>query len=45
MAQNPEPTIDVTLNPGGASGDVYVHIVYVDAQTGQTQVLTFSVST
>jgi hypothetical protein len=45
VAQNPEPTIDVTLNPGGASGDVYVHIVYVDAQTGQTQVLTFSVST
>jgi hypothetical protein len=45
VAQNPEPTIDVTLCPGGAAGDVYVRILYVDAQTGQTQVLTFSVST
>ncbi len=45
VAQNPEPTIDVTLCPGGAAGDVYVHILYVDAQTGQTQVLTFSVNT
>jgi hypothetical protein len=44
VAQNPEPTIGVTLCPGGAAGDVYVHILYVDAQTGQTQVLTFSVS-
>jgi hypothetical protein len=44
VAQNPEPTIDVTLNPGGAAGDVYVHILYVDAQTGQTQVLSFPVS-
>jgi phage baseplate assembly protein W len=45
VAQNPEPTINVTLNPAGAAGDVYVNILYVDAQTGQTQVLTFSVST
>jgi hypothetical protein len=45
VAQNPEPTIEVTLCPGGAAGDVYVYILYVDAQTGQTQVLTFSVST
>ena len=45
MAQNPEPTIEVTLSPGGAAGDVYVYILYVDAQTGQTQVLTFSVGT
>jgi hypothetical protein len=44
VAQNPEPTVDVTLNPGGASGDVYAYILYTDAQTGQTQVLTFSVS-
>lgn len=43
VAQNPEPTIDVTLSPGGIAEDVYVHILYVDAQTGQTQVLTFSV--
>jgi len=45
VAQNPEPTVNVTLNPAGAAGDVYVNILYVDAQTGQTQVLTFSVST
>lgn len=45
VAQTPEPTIDVTLSPGGATGDVYVHILYVDAQTGQTQILSFSVST
>jgi len=45
VVQNPEPTIDVTLSPGGAAEDVYVHIRYVYAQTGQTQVLTFSVST
>jgi hypothetical protein len=45
VAQNPEPTIDVTVSPGGAAGDVYVYILYADAQTGQTQVLTFSVST
>jgi len=43
VAQTPEPVIEVTLCPGGASGDVYVHILYEDAQTGQTQVLTFSV--
>lgn len=45
VAQSPEPTTNVTLNPAGAAGDVYVNILYVDAQTGQTQVLTFSVST
>lgn len=45
VAQNPEPTVNVTLNPAGAAGDVYVNILYADAQTGQTQVLTFSVST
>ena len=44
VAQNPEPTIDVTISPGGATGDVYVYILYVDAQSGQTQILTFSVS-
>jgi len=43
VAQSPEPTIDVTLSRGGAAGDVYVHLLYVDAQTGQTQILTFSV--
>jgi hypothetical protein len=44
VSQKPEPTIDVTLCPAGASGDVYVHVIYVDAKTGQTQVLTFSAS-
>ena len=44
VARSPEPTIDVVVSPGGASGDVYLHISYVDAQSGQTQVLTFSVS-
>jgi hypothetical protein len=45
VAQTPEPTIDVMLSPGGATGDVYVHILYADAQTGQTQTLAFFVST
>jgi hypothetical protein len=44
VSQNPEPTIDVTVSPGGTTGDVYAYILYVDAQTSQTQVLTFSVS-
>jgi phage baseplate assembly protein W len=44
VARNPEPTIDVVVSPGGASGDVYLHISYVDAQSGQTQILTFSAS-
>jgi hypothetical protein len=44
VAQSPEPTIDVTLCPGGASGDVYVQILYVDSETGQTQDLTFTMS-
>lgn len=43
VMQNPEPTIEVTLNPGGTSGDVYAYILYTDAGTGQTQVLSFSV--
>jgi hypothetical protein len=43
VAQNPEPTISVTVDPGGATGDVYVQVLYVDSQTGQTQVLSFTV--
>jgi phage baseplate assembly protein W len=39
VARTPEPVIDVQLSPGGASGSVYVHIRYVDAPSGQTQVL------
>jgi hypothetical protein len=44
VAQSPEPTIDVTLAPGGASGDVYVHILYVDSESGETQTLIFTLS-
>lgn len=44
VARQPEPVIDVQLAPGGASGTVYVHIRYVDADSSQTQVLSFTVS-
>jgi hypothetical protein len=43
VLQEPEPTINVALSPEGASGDVYLNILYSDAGTGQVQVLTFSV--
>jgi phage baseplate assembly protein W len=45
VARQPEPLIDVQVAPGGASGTVYVYIRYVDAQSRQTQVISFSVST
>lgn len=41
VARTPEPVIDVQADPTGL---VYVHIRYVDASTGQTQILFFSVS-
>lgn len=44
VARQPEPVIDVQLAPGGGTGAVYVYIRYVDADSGQTQVLSFSVS-
>ena len=44
VSRQPEPIIDVQLAPGGASGTVYVHIRYVDAENSQTQVLSFAVS-
>jgi phage baseplate assembly protein W len=44
VARTPEPVIDVSFAPAGAAGTVYVHIRYVDANTGQTQLLSFSVS-
>lgn len=44
VARQPEPAIDVQLAPNGGSGAVYVYIRYVDADSGQTQVLSFSVS-
>jgi phage baseplate assembly protein W len=44
VARQPEPSIDVQVAPGGASGTVYIYIRYVDAESGETQVLSFSVS-
>lgn len=44
VAHTPEPVIDVQVAPGGGAGIVYVHVRYVDAPSGQTQVLSFSVS-
>jgi phage baseplate assembly protein W len=44
VARQPEPVIDVQLAPGGGTGTVYVYIRYVDADSGQTQVLSFAVS-
>jgi len=43
VARDPEPTINITIDPGGSMDDVYVQVLYVDAITGQTQVLTLSV--
>jgi phage baseplate assembly protein W len=44
VARQPEPLIDVQVAPGGAAGTVYVYIRYADAESGQTQILSFSVS-
>jgi phage baseplate assembly protein W len=44
VARQSEPLIDVQIAPGGASGTVYVYIRYVDAESSQTQVISFSVS-
>lgn len=44
VARQPEPLIDVQIAPGGAAGTVYVYIRYVDAESQQTQVMSFSVS-
>lgn len=44
VARTPEPVIDVQVSPGGAPGTVYVYIRYVDLPSGQTQILSFSVS-
>jgi len=43
VAREPEPTINVTISPGGSAGDVYVQISYFDSATAQTQALSFSV--
>jgi phage baseplate assembly protein W len=44
VARQPEPVIDVQISPDGGAGTVYVHIRYVDAESSQTQVLSFSVA-
>lgn len=43
VSQSPEPSIDVSPRTGDASDYVDVYILYVDADTRQTQILTFSV--
>ena len=43
VARTPEPVIDVQVPPNSAVGTVYVHIRYVDAPTGETQLLSFSI--
>lgn len=45
VARTPEPVIDVEFSPAGAVGTVFVQIRYVDAPSGLTQFLSFSVST
>ena len=44
VARDPEPVIDVEPATENADGAVYVQISYVDAPSGQTQTLSFSVS-
>jgi len=43
VAPQPEPIIDVQIQPGGNASTVYLSIQYVDAESGETQVLSFSV--
>jgi len=43
VARTPEPVITVQSDQISGAGSVYVQIRYVDAATGQTQVLSFSV--
>lgn len=43
VARTPEPVIDVRVSPDGAIGTVHVQIRYVDAPTGRTELLSFSV--
>ena len=41
VAQTPEPVISVA---GSTDGSVYVDVRYVDANTGSTQILSFSIT-
>jgi hypothetical protein len=43
VSQNPEPSVSVTPCPAGMADDIYVNVLYADANTGETQALTFSV--
>ena len=45
VARTPEPIIDVQISPAGAFSTVYVDIRYTDSLSGETQMLTFTVST
>ncbi len=44
VARQPEPVIEVQVAPGGSAGAVYVDIRYVDSESSQTQIISFSVS-
>ncbi len=44
VAAMPEPVIDIRFDPAGGSGTVYVDIRYADADTDQTQLLSFSMT-
>ncbi len=44
VSRAPEPEISVQFDPADGTGSVYVSIRYVDAPSGQTQVLSFSVN-
>jgi len=44
VARTPEPVIDVQVSPAGALSTVYVNIQYTDSLNGETQMLTFSIS-
>jgi phage baseplate assembly protein W len=44
VARTPEPIVDVQVSPAGAVGTVYVHLRYADSQSGESQVLSFSVT-
>jgi hypothetical protein len=43
VARTPEPEISVQTDPSG-TGSVYVQVRYVDAPSGQTQILSFAVN-
>ncbi len=44
VSRTPEPTITVQFSPSDGTGTVFLEILYVDAASGQTQLLSFSVN-